>query len=138
MVMVSIDVVQHRHRVWFVICVTKNCWTWTCHQKTNVNFSFQPKLYNIIVAKLQPKPTNERQTNSNPTSEAAVVVSQKSLIPSVKPFVIDNAEDIDSFNFSQFLNGNSVSTRQRLHFHLQCSLSALFGRNSHALRNIQK
>lgn len=68
---------------------------------------FQNKLYNIIVEKQPPKLTN-KQTNSNATNDKAATQSQKAPIPSVK-LIESDADDLDSFSFTQFVNGKNVS-----------------------------
>lgn len=72
-------------------------------------------MYNIIVEKQPPKLTN-RQTNSNATNDEAATQSQKALIPSVKPIESD-ADDFDSFSFTQFVNGKNVSMLRVLSYH---------------------
>lgn len=70
-------------------------------------FLFQKQMYNLIIEQQQPKPTVNKQSNSN---EAAQTQAIQTLIPSVRPIVNDDASDSSSLDFTQFINRKNVSS----------------------------
>lgn len=59
-----------------------------------------------MVIDKQPKPTVDRQSESNSTNAKQ---SQKTLIPIAQPISVGDADDGNSLDFTQFLGGKDVS-----------------------------